>query len=278
MLEIINWLTTVGFDLFMQLSRLLLDYLKVIAWPTVVLILALVYKRPIVSVLARLRKASGPGYALELDARELAAAAAIAEAAEESAEVSSGTPDTAVTDTREANVHAPGRPPTHGHSDANGTPAQTATPSTPMPNVHDNEIRAITEHWFKELHKTAFETQRARQADLGAVLQYWQDVVLSASRVAELIGLEEKYWSPRIVARTLELRGYMSPDYARIAEGLQSLRNKIVHAKEEVTADVVEDFAATSSIVIQQLEKSRRRILLDQQLNDPDLHPDPEDR
>lgn len=42
--DFITWLT-VGFDVFMQLARLTLDYLKILAWPAVVPILALAFRR-----------------------------------------------------------------------------------------------------------------------------------------------------------------------------------------------------------------------------------------
>lgn len=56
----------------MDVLRLALDYLKVLVWPAAVLTLALIYKRPLVSVLERLRKASGFGVTVEAEARELA--------------------------------------------------------------------------------------------------------------------------------------------------------------------------------------------------------------
>lgn len=57
-------------DILIRLSQLLLEYLKVLAWPGVVLVLALVYRVPLVRILERLRKASGFGASLHLD-REL---------------------------------------------------------------------------------------------------------------------------------------------------------------------------------------------------------------
>jgi hypothetical protein len=45
----------------MELAKLILEYLRVLVWPAVALSIALLYKRQIVAVLARLRKAGLPG-------------------------------------------------------------------------------------------------------------------------------------------------------------------------------------------------------------------------
>src|SRR5882724_2678609 len=45
----------------MEIAKLVLEYLKVVTWPTAVLIIALVYKKQFASVLGRLKKAGLPG-------------------------------------------------------------------------------------------------------------------------------------------------------------------------------------------------------------------------
>lgn len=45
----------------MEIAKIVLEYIKALAWPTVAFAVAMVYKKQIVSVLARLRKAGLPG-------------------------------------------------------------------------------------------------------------------------------------------------------------------------------------------------------------------------
>lgn len=67
-------LLAAAFDVAMQVAELALEYLKVLAWPMVVFTLALLYRRPLIALLARLRKATGWGATVELadEARQLA--------------------------------------------------------------------------------------------------------------------------------------------------------------------------------------------------------------
>jgi len=55
----------------MEIAALVLEYLKVVMWPSVVVALALVYRRHLITVLERVRKASGFGASLELADRSL---------------------------------------------------------------------------------------------------------------------------------------------------------------------------------------------------------------
>lgn len=280
--ELIQWLTTTGFDLFMQLSRLLLDYLKVIVWPAVVLTLVLVYKRPIIGVLARLRKASGLGYALELDARALAEAAELAEATEDAAAVS-GTPP--IPDIVGADGGAPVPDPAFPttNNEAQFSPTDTPEPETEPPALSPFEAAQrelnslLAEDRLESRYRIAWNEAWNRDRGIAFVLNRWNTIAEAANTTADLLNLKPNLLSPAHIAHLLSRRGYMSPNYAVITERLQRLRNDIVHAREEVTTDVIDDFAATSTLVREHFEKARRRILLDQKLlgnGDPDPTPD----
>lgn len=45
----------------MEIAKIVLEYIKALAWPTVAFVVAMVYKKQIVGVLARIRKAGLPG-------------------------------------------------------------------------------------------------------------------------------------------------------------------------------------------------------------------------
>lgn len=63
-----------GFDVFLKLAQLALEYIKVLAWPVAVLLIALLYKRPLSSLLDRVRKGSFLGVTFDADVRDVATA------------------------------------------------------------------------------------------------------------------------------------------------------------------------------------------------------------
>lgn len=76
---------TAGFDAFMKLAQLNLEYIKALVWPLAILSLALIYRRPLTQLLGRVREASGWGVSVKAEADELAIDAQITRVIEETA-------------------------------------------------------------------------------------------------------------------------------------------------------------------------------------------------
>lgn len=255
---LLDWIAT-GFDVFMELARLLLDFLKVLAWPSVVLILVLVYKRPIIGVLSRLRKATGPGVALELDARELA---------QDAQEVAAVEASTAPAVTK--------APPSPGEGDTpddekGPAPAIEDTEPAPQPDSAPPSFEALyqslrSRHPEYDLHyDPAWNTTRPTNSNAAIILSAWADVVDDAGQVAKVLHVPNGEWSVPVITNILTELGYVPSAYQMIVRRLQSLRNKVGASQEPPTEDVVVDFLSTSLIVREQLQKARRRATLDEQ-------------
>lgn len=234
-----------------EILDIILQYIKVLAWPIVVLILVLVYKRPIIGVLARLRKASGPGVALELDARELA---------EDAQEI-------AAVEATHVIVTPPAEPDnTLGTADATPKADSPATGTSP---ASVQELRARhPEHDLR--YDTAWGTLRPRSANAAIVLSAWSDVVDDATPVARALRLPDGSWSIPHLATVLTQRGYISSSYPTIARRLQSLRNAVAASHEPPTEDAVVDFLSTSLLIREKLQSALKQIRLDQLLLTPD--------
>lgn len=257
--DFISWLVA-SFDVFMQLARLLLDYLKVLAWPVVVLTLVLVYKRPIISVLARLRKATGPGYALELDARELVEAA-------EDADADARTSEPALPDIvgEDAGTAPHEEPP----------PATTNTPPTPQPAptpaaAEVDSYKPNARWHFTSDYSPGWLAVDAPAAGISKILFAWNEVERRTAEIADMLSLPVNARSTRQVAKHLAARGYLTTANAEIASRLQNLRDRVVHGREEVTDETVEAFMSASAIILKQLQRARRRILLTTKITNTD--------
>lgn len=264
MIEFLHWLAKTGFEVFMQLAQLLLDYLKVLAWPIAVLILALVYKRPIIGVLARLRKATGPGVALELDARELVQdARQIATVDASTIHIASASPSADVPDTAEA--------PADPVDDAASSPA----PPDRAPLVDDYDYLRSRRAADSLRYDTGRDAILPRNPNAAIIVAAWADVVDDAGQVAKVLHVPDGGWSVPVITNMLTERGYINSSFEAIVRRLQNLRNDAAASPEPPTEEVVVDFLATCMLVREQLQKAFRRAAFDQQILDASQLLDP---
>ncbi|GAA3212980.1 hypothetical protein [Microbacterium terregens] len=169
----------------MEIALLVLEYLKVLVWPAVVMVGILIFRRSLRALISRIRKGSGWGVAIELegDADQLAA---------ESVQL----------------------PELKGK-----THSQTEDP----PQGSDRESR------------------------LGRVLTAWSAVEREAAALASRLGLIPRT-NLGVLSRELLAKDLVSGETAKVMNGLQQLRNRIVHTADTVdlTDATVEDFVLTS--------------------------------
>ena len=247
--DFIPWLVA-GFDVFTQLARLLLDYLKVLAWPVVVLTLVLVYKRTIMGVLARLRKGKGPGFEIELFSDELADAAKVAAATDAAKEAAQT--NTALNETAQAIT---------GRDD--GTPTIDATP----PSDASSLVASLLDPTERP-YRFEWEHVRRKRENLAEVNDAWLALLHAAELAGEELGKEP---GQRTLSRvTLELirRKVLRPDYATILSGLQALRRQIAAADGPPIEDVIDNFNSTARIITEQFERAHRRLAIERALKD----------
>lgn len=276
-----------GFEVFMKLAQLALDYLKVLVWPAVVFTLVLIYKRPLIGVLARLRKATAPGVAVELFADELAGAAEQAAATEDvpavpnEAAVASGEAPTGPPGGVAGTEPAQGR--THDIDDeppkspAGTSSAETTVDSylvSAMQNLLAEGRIAEGRRFSETLHtrpKWSWYQLSQRQTGLRPVDGAWRRLEREAYSVADLLGLPEEKRTTSDTALELIRRKLLRPEYATILTGLQALRREILHADEPPTVEVAANFVSTAAIIAEQFTKARSRIKPETHLHDP--HP-----
>lgn len=249
----IDLLTTFA-DLYGKAALLLLEYLKVLAWPVLVLVLALMFKGPLVSMISRLRKASGFGASVELerDSQYLAIAAVQAEPAAEGA----------VEPVGEVEVQGPAG--TEPEPAAGGSEERLADPVPEVvEEVVDQDVASRpsdrgSSHSFRVEWSKTMQPRLTVIANRERVRQSWARL----ERLSGEIGAELKLgpWkrSPADVARELAALGYGSADVVTIAMSLEKLHQKILHAQDDelfVTADTAHSFDVTVSSIMNNLQR-----------------------
>lgn len=219
-----------------------LEYLKVFAWPAVVLTLALIYRKPLIGVLKRLHKATGFGATVELerledDARalneaelpELMPAEGVGAAIEdEELEVPQRATDEPADATSEFK-RVWGAPAIRRFWATN--PETAAQLGIAYP--HDRDSRALS-----------------RDAEnYGRMMLAWARLETKAVKLGELLGV------PTGPARNLGVLsgklldgGHISHEAAEIARSLQRLRNELVHEVENISisSSLTADFVGTA--------------------------------
>ncbi|MBS0024120.1 hypothetical protein [Microbacterium paraoxydans] len=255
-------LLVVAFDVTMELANLLLEYLKVLAWPIAVITLALLYKRPLISVLDRLRKATGWGATLELEneARELADESAQLEIKE--GLVPSSTGDETALDIRGADRGLP--------SDRTDTAAPVIARDEPpmegdsltddLRQVADSAAATPSSPGTRQFR--VFTSQRSSRWNIIAA---WDTLQHTANRLGHLLGLSPNH-SRNISALTAHLanQGLVSTDTADLADRLYTLRSRLRY--DDLPPLAIENFVdATQSMtdilegVIDKLQRAHSR-------------------
>lgn len=213
-------------DLFGKGALLLLEYLKVLAWPLVVLTLALLYKRPLVSVLDRLRKASGFGAILELerDSQYLAIAAVQAEAVDEAASEAEG---------------GGAAPPKENEV--------TGSIASEMPGLRSQSTGEVRR---TERYPLVANVERVQRS--------WAELEALAKEMGAELKLAPWKRTPADVARELSALGFGSPNIVTIAQSLDSLRQRVLLAGEGelfLTTGTAESFEVAATSIMSNLER-----------------------
>lgn len=256
----------------MQLPEILdviLDYLKVLAWPLVVFVLALVYRTPVVTLLQRLKKYSGWGQTVELgdEARELR------ESSEEMVKEqlhadtaaqpkpSSSTPEEgASADSLQTTPPSPGRA------------AETQPGSSSRPVHSWPKVRLTDKGPFQPTpaaHYLLDRLARMSEDDLPTsarrtITKAWFDLVQTSDAIAEHFDLSAAESTLRGVAIALFNRGLITEDTAVLAFRMSRLYAQMQHATEDDLSKVVQfDFVQSATNL---------RVILSQVLSDLTNH------
>ncbi|KAB1893639.1 hypothetical protein F6W69_06340 [Microbacterium oxydans] len=229
-MELQDWLDTV------------LEYLKVFAWPAVVLILALVYRKPLIEVLRRLHKAAGFGATVELEKGFEQSARSLNEA---------NLPEL-VAETRES-------------VDPSADTPELKEPETPSREEIPDPMAELKRVWSPAAIRNFWESNPETAARLGLVypdddrhperygrmMLAWAHLEARATKLGMLIGL------PPSSARNLGVlsaglldRKLISHESAEIARSLQRLRNELAHEVENINIS-----ASLTSNFVQAAEK-----------------------
>lgn len=220
-----------------EILDVVLQYLKVLAWPLVVFTLALVYRKPVITLLQRLKKYSGWGQTFELgdEARDLKEDSVVALAQE---------------------LTTPKNHP------ANGTRDDPPVAATPLPTAD-----ADPPHESEDPRRKRFERiSLAARLDLfnaisndhpahyhasarRAVKQSWRSLLETADTLARWLKLTpEESANLDEIAFALVNRGLINERTATIAPRLSILHWSITHAEDpDLNLTVVADFVATAA-------------------------------
>lgn len=220
-----------------EILDVVLQYLKVLAWPLVVFTLALVYRKPVITLLQRLKKYSGWGQTVELgdQARDLKEDSAVALAQE---------------------LAAPKKHP------AADTPNDPPGAATPPPAAEAETTQASEDPRRKKFERISLEARldlfntisndnpahfhaNARRA----VKQSWRSLLEKADTLARWLKLTpEESANLDEIAFALLNRGLINERTAIIAPRLSILHWSITHAKDpDLNLTVVADFVATAA-------------------------------
>lgn len=229
---------------------IILQYLKVLAWPLVVLILAIVYRRPIVTLLERLKKYSGWGQTVELGdfARDLNA-----KSAEVVAEVVTAEPEESTTPTPETPSPPTADPPLRSYL------------VRPTPVLDDHQ-RALVNYLSN------LDPQRFAPTARDMIERAWSNVNEVANQIRRELDLSP--WAAKgltMFSHALVQMNLISIQTANLAAGLDELHRNIQRADDDdITPYVVSDFVSTAENLQQALTQVRNTITLDRLLNAPD--------
>lgn len=292
------------FDVAMRVANLLLEYLKVLVWPAAVLTLALIYRRPLISLLHRIREASGWGVSVKAEASDLAVDAQVTRAVEEatvrsSQAVESTSPATppAAEDT-EPRPSTP-RPNTPAEQTTSGPrPAhepvepETVPSATELGRTHqvdqttlDRIQRAMNDHnhevtrfklsrrrpenrtifsWIPEAEFIEGHSANQRTA---RVENAWLTLVGLAFTIGKTLNLPGPERTPTNVVLNLAELGYVTVGPWRIAARLERLYDVIKSDPNPPSAEVADDFVEAAHDLTSILVTVNERLKSSQALN-----------
>ncbi len=241
-------------DLFGKVALLLLEYLKVAAWPVVVLTLALVYRRPLVSVLHRLRKAEGLGASFELE-QDVAYIAAAAQAAASPASgpkagMEDGSGDATAPEGESASSAPSG---VSGTAAADGCRTEKARAAEQKRNVGDARRLALIRRALADEAVGLTRVQRRER-----MRQRWRELQDLAGSIGEELGLGPWMQTPEGVARELAALGYVSGGLVDIVQSLGRVHAMVVETPDDelfLTPMTVDSY----SVAVKSVEEQMRQ-------------------
>ncbi|WP_146114327.1 hypothetical protein [Microbacterium sp. MYb72] len=217
-------------------ALLLLEYLKVVAWPLVVIVLAFAYKRTIVDVLSRIREASGFGgkvvltQRLEHDARELNEKP-VPELEQDAADPSAQGEDDPGT-VRDDSDDIPA---------ASNVPASATAPSRKLRIYHVNASG------------DASGSAAGEAVNYWNMMNAWSRLERTAARLGQRLGFSPgPAQNLGFLGGQLLERGLISSEAFELGVRLQELRNRMVHDLDRfvLTDWLAQDFADTAGKLI----------------------------
>jgi len=252
-LELLNAM----FEAWMELAGLSVEYLKVVIWPAAVVSLVLIYRRPLVDLIDRVREAEVLGVSLKTEARDLAVESAVAALTQRV---------DALTDPRPAGER--------DDSQASATTAEgensvaTQDPEVERLRARIDELESQSAgsgrnlesqevlREFRDMEsllgpetQSRFAKNRARMA--------WMALDISVKRVAKLIGLPAEVATVEAVTGALFNRGLTNLGTYRVGvriERLWEAINASPDAPDEETLNAFTTAAANLRTVLDTLE------------------------
>lgn len=212
---------------------IVLEYLKVLAWPIVVFTLALVYRRPVITLLQRLKKYSGWGQTVELvdQARDLK---------EDSEDIL----EHELTDTEAAPATEATPPPA---VDA----VVTVPPAYVPPRILRTKARNQLLSQIADIDPLNFTTDARR-----AVSTAWRSLHSTTDTIAKMLKLDPDETGLNAIAVALVNRGLLSKNSALIAFRLAELHHSLLKSRDrDISLDVIANFLETSANLQQILDK-----------------------
>lgn len=199
-----------------QILEIALEYLKVLAWPIVVFTLALVYRKPLIAVLQRLKKYTGLGQTLILGEQ----ARDIREDSEEllhteSTAAGQAPPQEAATDSDEST-------PAPTPADAGITPTRPDTRYVPTPAK-----QALFDQ-IANNDPVSLPTGARR-----AISAAWRDLYKTTQAIADWLDLEAKRRNLTGVTTALVERKVLGGDAVTLAFRLTELHDALLHQPDE---------------------------------------------
>lgn len=211
---------------------IILEYLKVLAWPVIVFILALLYRRPLIGVLERLRKATGWGATVELERIENEARVL----ADESSEIVS----------KNEQEQIPAAP-----AEAHQTPEPGLSTDDTVTSAQIIELFDRITNYAGSQGLQSLQTPPITLIRRFIVEEHWDRLENEAAVVRKLLGLNRNQarFIPSLFSQ-LVYRGLADRDTEDVALRLHTLRNKIRHADDgdyPLSPTATDDFIETTN-------------------------------
>lgn len=223
-----------AFSIVMQLATLTLGYVTVLAWPAAVLILALLYRRPLVNLINRIRKGSGPGFSFEAEALDVAIDAKLVNQEQQDATVIVPPISAVVRPATDAEAE-------HARQ-ADNQPRDEPSTRPTGPNPRD-----IPDDEGFYLHE-AFEMSEASRARINRnrIEAAWLALQIAARNATRYLDFSSDDLGLSRTLRRLAERGYTKTGPWRVASRLERLRDSI-DEQEEVVSDETANFFVSAA-------------------------------